>query len=168
MKVVSAIDNALTQLVRAALIVVFLLMLSLAVLEVALRFFFNYGIGWADIAARNLVMWVGFLGAALATREDKHFHIDILTRFLGKRQRVWFEALSSLFAAVICGFLGYASITFVQSESDAIAFLNVPTYVIELIVPIGFFIIMAQFILRAIIDFASGIKGEVLPDSLTE
>ncbi|MDE2237792.1 MAG: TRAP transporter small permease subunit, partial [Elusimicrobia bacterium] len=48
-------------------------MSSLAFLQVLRRELFGSGALWADPLLRSLVLWVGFLGAALAAAEDKHF-----------------------------------------------------------------------------------------------
>lgn len=98
MKITRLIDRVLTAVVTVVLICAFSIMLGLAVLQVFLRDTFHTSIGWGDVAARQLVIWVGFLGAYLATRSNKHFHIDVLTRFLGPRVRLWFDAFSDLFA----------------------------------------------------------------------
>jgi len=163
MKVFKVIDDALTKLVDIALVGLFGVMMSLAVIQVFLRYFFNSGVLWGDIAARSLVIWVGFLGAVLATRQSKHFHIDVLTRFLKPRHQVWFQICSDLFASVICFFLGQAGLTFLELETGNKIFLNLPAIVVEVIIPISFYLMMVQFILRTVANV-----GEVALSSSTE
>lgn len=162
MKTLRILDRTLTGIVNVTLVMLFSVMLSLAVVQVFLRYFFNGGIPWGDIAARSLVIWVGFLGAVLATRDDKHFHIDVLTRFLKQRHQLVFQSVSNLFAAAVCYFLGQASITFVNLDSGNKTFLNIPLMIIEVIIPIGFFLMMIQFVLRAIIGFSEGYQHNSL------
>ena len=159
MKFFHDVDSVLTRVVNAALVTLFTVMLSLAVIQVFLRYFFNSSILWGDIAARTLVLWVGFLGAALATRENKHFHIDVLTRFLKKRYQFWFQSFSNLFASVVCFFLGQASVTFLGLDSQTKTFLQLPVFVVELIIPIGFYLMMVQFVLRMIINLNDGFRN---------
>jgi TRAP-type C4-dicarboxylate transport system permease small subunit len=160
MNLLRGIDRLLTKAVGALLVIFFTLMLGLAVLQVGLRFFLHTGILWGDVAARNLVIWVGFFGAYLATREDKHFRIDILTRFLPERVRTALAALTDLFVGVICYFLLRASIRFVTEgfDPDAVAFLGIPQYVIAMIVPVGFALMIVQFFVRAMESLAVTIK----------
>ena len=136
-------------------------MLGLAFLQVFLRDTFHTGLPWGDVAARQLVIWVGFFGAYLATRSGRHFHIDVLTRFLGPRLRLWFNALSDIFAALICFFLVIASRTFVTVGLDpgATLFLGIPQTAAASIVPAGFGLITAQFLLRSIDGLISAIRG---------
>ena len=159
LKIVHLIDDSLTRIVNAALVLLFTVMAGLAATGVFLRFFFNSGTAWGDIAARTLVIWVGFLGAVLATRDDKHFHIDVLRRFLRPHHQLWFRSLSDLFSAVVCFFLGQASVTFVELDSGNKTFLDIPIPAVEIIVPIGFYLMTIQFGLRMIINLVDGFRA---------
>lgn len=161
MKLLHAFDRALTATVTALLVLILAAMLGLAATQVFLRDFFHTGILWGDVAARHLVIWVGFFGAYLATHENRHFHIDVLTRFLSVRLRLWFAAFSDLFAAAICYLLMDASITFlsVGIDADAVTFLNLSQRTLALIVPVGFGLIMVQFLLRTVASVAGAVRG---------
>ena len=150
MKSLHRIDRALTSSVDALLVIAFSVMLALAALQVLLRFFFHTGIVWGDVAARHLVIYVGFFGAYLATRERKHFRIDALTRSLPRAVRLWSDAFIDLFCAGVCAFLLRASVTFVSVGIDpaSVLFLGIPEKYVAAIVPAGFGLILVQFLLR--------------------
>jgi TRAP-type C4-dicarboxylate transport system permease small subunit len=161
MNVLRTFDRILTKAVTWLLMFFFVMMLGIAALQVLLRLFFHTGITWGDIAARHMVLWVGFFGAYMATREDKHFHIDILTRFLHPKLKSWFAAFSDLFAIVICYFMLQASLTFVSvgMDADSMLFLQVPQRAVAIIVPLGFGLILVQFLLRMIENIVRAIRG---------
>ena len=159
MKFVRAIDNAVSRVIDVSIVVLFVVMLTLAVVQVFLRYFFNGGILWGDVAARTLVIWVGFLGAMTATREAKHFSVDVLTRFLKMKHQFWLQSISSLFAAVICFFLAQAGVTFLGLESGNKTFLDLPAVATEVIVPIGFYLMAFQFLLRMVISVSEGVRN---------
>ena len=161
MSVLRAVDRVLTKAVTWLLMFFFVMMLGIAALQVLLRLFLHTGIPWGDIAARHMVLWVGFFGAYMATREDKHFHIDILTRFLHPKLKAWFAAFSDLFAIVICYFMLQASLTFVSvgMDADSMLFLQVPQRAVAIIVPLGFGLILIQFLLRMIENIVRGVRG---------
>jgi TRAP-type C4-dicarboxylate transport system permease small subunit len=161
MSVLRALDRALTKAVTWLLMFFFVMMLGIAALQVLLRLFLHTGIIWGDIAARHMVLWVGFFGAYMATREDKHFHIDILTRFLHPKLKAWFAAFSDLFAIVICYFMLQASLTFVSvgMDADSMLFLQVPQRAAAIIVPLGFGLILIQFFLRMIENIVRAVRG---------
>jgi len=142
-KALHFLETTITRLVNGALILLFGVMMSLAVIQVFLRYFFNSSILWGDVTARNLVIWVGILGAILATGENKHFHVDVLSRFMNTRYQSWLQSITNLFAAVVCFFLGQAGITF-------LAFLNIPVVSVEIIAPIGFYLMMLLFAIRSV------------------
>jgi len=151
MKILQFIDKTISTVVNSAMVLLFLVMTGLAVIQVFLRYFFNGSLLWGDVAARNLVIWVGFLGAAIATRQNKHFRIDILSRFIPKRYYRWLLSFANLFTAVVCYYLGQASMTFLSLDADNKTFLNIPINFVEVIIPISFFIMMVQFALRIFI-----------------
>ena len=71
MRAIRAIDRALTIIVTVLLICSFAVMLALAALQLLLRGTLHTSISWGDVAARQLVIWVGFFGAYFATRGEK-------------------------------------------------------------------------------------------------
>jgi TRAP-type C4-dicarboxylate transport system permease small subunit len=166
-RILKLVDHTITTLVTWCLLLLFVGMVGIAALQVLLRIFFQSGILWGDVAARHMVLWVGFLGAYMATREDKHFHIDVLTRFLPVRFRSWLGALSDLFAVVICYLLLQASLTFIEvgMDPEAMLFPHVTERNAAMILPVGFGLIMLQFLLRMIANIFTAIGGSV-PEEL--
>lgn len=146
------VDYLVTWTVNGILVALFLGMLGIAAAQVILRYVFDSGIVWGDPAARTLVLWVGFLGAVLTTRDNKHFQIDLLTRFLPTRAQLWFHRFSNLFAAVVCLVLAQTSISFLSFESDTRGFLNLPVAIVDVIIPAGFCLMAVQFALRMFTD----------------
>jgi TRAP-type C4-dicarboxylate transport system permease small subunit len=162
MKVIGVVDRALTVLVTVLLVCSFTVMFGLAVAQVLLREIIHATISWADLAARHLVIWVGFFGAFLASKGERHFHIGFLSRFLGPRVRQWSNLVSDLFAGLICGFLVVAGWTFVTVGLDpkAVLFLGIPQATAALIVPVGFALMTLQYVIRAIQSLAKAIHGK--------
>jgi len=168
MKIIGLIDRGLTALVTALLVASFTVMLGLAVAQVLLREIIHATLPWGDLAARHLVIWVGFFGAFLASRGERHFHIGFLTRLMGPRFRPWLTLVSDLFAALICAFLVAAGWTFVTVGLDpaSVLFLGIRQRTAALIVPAGFGLMTVQFTLRAIQSLAKAIRGE--PEEVPE
>ena len=161
MSIIRWLDRAVTALITWLLVLFFVLMLGIAAVQVLLRIFLHTGILWGDIAARHMVLWVGFFGAYMATRGDKHFRIDVLTRFLSPRLKGWFSAFSDLFAIAVGYLMLQASLTFINvgMDADSMLFLQVSQRAAAYIVPLGFGLIMFQFIIRMIENIAGAIRG---------
>jgi len=134
------------------LILVLGIMVVFAFLQVVLRNVFNEGILWGDIFLRHLVLWVGFLGASLATREQKHINIDIFSRFISDRGKVVVRAVSNLFSVFICYLLADAGWTFIQDEQmmGSVIFADIPAWYFQIIIPIGFFLMSFRFMILAL------------------
>ncbi len=83
----------MTALVEDALLVLILAaMVGLAATQIVLRNLFDGAILWADPMLRVAVLWVGMIGAMVATRIDKQISVDAVSRFLPLR---WKGACSS-------------------------------------------------------------------------
>lgn len=153
MNILKSIDKALTRAEEIVLITLLAVMVVMAFLQVALRNLFSSGILWADVLLRHILLWLGFLGAAIATSENRHINIDALRRFLSPKIRTAMEVVTDLFAAGICFLLSSASWEFVQGEiADRRTFLEgIPSWYAQIIIPVGFSLIAVHFIIRAIL-----------------
>lgn len=151
------IDDWFGKIQNTLLTIILVSMITLAFAQVILRNFFNTGISWGDAVVRHLVLWVGFIGASVATKEHGHLAMDLLSRFMPEK----FKKLSSVFihitSAVVCAFLTHASYKFVLGEKEAGGVLlpGVPTYYAITIIPICFLIMSVRFAVRFIGDFGS-------------
>lgn len=124
----------------ASLITLLMLMVALAIGRIVMRNLLDTGVAWGDPLLRVLVLWVGLAGAIVATREDKHIAINILTHLLPRRLRLVSRLFADLFTATVSGIVAWYSAQFLMSEyeSGTIAFGNVPVWVCELILPLAF------------------------------
>jgi TRAP-type C4-dicarboxylate transport system permease small subunit len=151
------IDEAIDR-IETVLIVVFLSsMMILAFLQIFLRNVFTTGLVWGDMLLRNLVLWIGFIGATLATREGKHINIDIISRSFSPSVRGWVEFGIHLFSLLICGLLTYASLKFIRNEAQmgTATLLGIPIWILEVILPVTFALMSFRFALRSMKSIAS-------------
>ena len=141
------------QKIELVLLVTFLgSMVLLAFTQVVLRNFFDTGFIWADTIVRHLVLWSAFVGAALATSEDRHISIDALTRFLSPRTKHIAMVFTSTFALVVCYYLAMAAWTYVFEERQygGELVLSIQTWVALLIIPLGYHLLSFHFFVKAI------------------
>jgi C4-dicarboxylate transporter DctQ subunit len=151
------IDQAIDR-IETVLVVVFLsTMMILAFLQIFLRNVFTTGLAWGDMLLRNLVLWIGFIGATLATREGKHINIDIISRSFSPSVRGWVEFGIHLFSLLICGLLTYASLKFIRNEAQmgTATLLGIPIWILEVILPVTFALMSFRFALRSMKSIAS-------------
>jgi TRAP-type C4-dicarboxylate transport system permease small subunit len=124
--------------------------LLLGFVQVVLRDLFSTGFIWADIASRHLVLWIGFMGAAMGTSQGRHIHVDVLTKFLPDLVNKGLAILTNAFASIVCAALCEAGWTFVRNErSMPNEFIfTIPSWVPALIAPIGLGLIAFHFAVR--------------------
>ncbi len=157
MKILRSIENALGITENALLVIFLTVTVVMAFLQVILREFWSTGIIWGDVFLRHLVLWIGFLGAALAAKESRHFSINIITKRLPSIVQRVIQVFLDLTAAVVSYFLVQAGVSFVSDEiqyntQPLFTFMgkNVMSYYLEIIIPIGFGLIGLHFLFRAI------------------
>jgi TRAP-type C4-dicarboxylate transport system permease small subunit len=160
MKTLKTIDSILNKIEGAVLIVLLLVMLFMAFGQVVLRNISSGGFVWGDVLLRHLVLWIGFLGAALATSGERHINIDILTRYLPERLKGAVAALSNIFAAVVCFLLFRASLTFIKFEitNYNTVFNGIPSWYAQIIIPVGYGLLAFHFVVRAILDAGKALQ----------
>jgi TRAP-type C4-dicarboxylate transport system permease small subunit len=162
MKILTRIDNWLGRLELR--IVIFLLgtMIIFAFLQVVLRNIFSTGIVWIEIFLRHTVLWLGFLGGALATSNQRHIKIDAISHFFSTRSQAILHFITNLFAASVCVLLTQASIRFVESEIEmkSQVFDSIPAWYVELIIPVGFALHVIHFLFRTVYCAHAAIRNE--------
>lgn len=159
MKHIRQIDRIIARAEEILLTIILTLMILLSFSQVILRNVFHSGILWADIFLRQMVLWVGFLGASLATREGRHISIDFIPHVFSplwlRRARIFVHSSASFISAL----LAWASMKFLwfEMESDSILFLDIPVWVFQTILPFSFSLIAIRFLIQALEGiFSSG------------
>jgi len=152
MKTLNKINDGIARIETSLLVAIVLFMVVFAFLQVVLRNVFDHGLLWGDIFLRHLVLWIGFIGASLATKERKHITIDLFTRLLKGRAQALAQMLIDLFSAFVAGLLVQASWAFVLEERayETMLFSNIPSWYFQIIIPIGFGLIMSRFLIGAL------------------
>ncbi len=144
----------LQRLEDTLLIAALVSMLVMALVQIFLRNFFDTGILWAEPFLRIVVLWVGVLGAMVATRARNHINIDAISRYLSDTGRLITGSVTNLFAAVVCGVVAYHALELVRFEyqDDTVAFGHVPMWICQSILPVGFGVMAIRFTIDAVRD----------------
>ena len=138
---------------RVAIVLLFIGLLGLGMAQVIWRNLLHHGIFWADEWLQHTVLWLGFLGASLATHERCHLRIDVLTHCVPARWHPWMAVMTDLAAGVLCVLLFQAAWSFVQDEARAGTRLpfGLATWIAQSIIPLGFLLMALRFVLRAVV-----------------
>jgi TRAP-type C4-dicarboxylate transport system permease small subunit len=132
-----------------------ILLLGLVVLasaQILLRNVLSIGVPWADGLVRLAVLWIALLGAVAASRDHKHIAVGLVSRLRSQRLRTVAGVLSSLFTAVVTALLAWYSSRFVADSRTYgdVLLNNLPAWVFQIILPIGFALISYRYVVRAV------------------
>ena len=143
------LDELVARVEKVLIVVCLAAMILAAFAQIVLRNLFGIGLSWSEPLVRYLVLWVGFIGAALAAREGRHITIEVFTRRMPGRRGRWLAAATYAVSALVCGVLAYAGVKFLQDEAQLgnRTFLDLPVWVPELIIPAAFALMTARFLL---------------------
>jgi len=164
MNVIRTLENYIVKVELFFLILSLAVMVLLAFLQVVLRNVFSSGFLWADTFLRYLVVWVGFIGAAIAAKEERHISIEVLTKFVSPTIKNLASLITNLAAAIVCYYLYTASVQFLEFglSPDTLVFESIPLLYVFSIIPIGFLLMLFHFIIRAVLKTELIMKSGIL------
>ena len=162
------INHFLNRLEEALLVLLLGLMVLLAFLPILFRNVVSLGLIWLDPLLRHLVLWVALLGASVATREDRHIKIDLISPHLSPGKKTWFSVGIYFFSGAVCWSLVSPAIAFVRDEFQAGKFLigGLPLWVSQSIIPVMLGVIGARFLFAAWRSFRHRDRTESWESSL--
>lgn len=128
-------------------------MIGIAACQVILRNFFDSGIYWGDSAVRVAVLWVAMVGAMVASRNDEHIRIDLVSHFVSAAVRPHMKRIVNLFTCLVLAIFAWSSLEFVQYEYEdqTIAFASVPAWICEAIMPFGAAMMALRYALQVVV-----------------
>ena len=152
------------------LVALFALMFGVAVFQILARNLFGGGLVWGQDLVQVAMLWVTMAGAYIAVGDNRHIRIDVVARFGGERLQAIASRLSALFAATLCGALGWYAIEFVHwdfvDKTPGVG--SVPAWMCEVIIPVAAGAMALRFLLQAIsppVASDSAAPDSAVPDS---
>jgi TRAP-type C4-dicarboxylate transport system permease small subunit len=120
---------------------------------VASRYLLGYPIGWVIEIDSYILLYICFLVGAWVLREEGHVIIDVLLERLNPRTQSWMNIVTSLVSAGVCFILAWygAADTWdlLKTNYFTPTQLEIPKWIINVIIFIGSFFLFIQFLRRA-------------------
>jgi TRAP-type C4-dicarboxylate transport system permease small subunit len=129
-------------------------MVTLAFAQVVLRHFGD-GVLWGETLLKQLVMWTGFLGAALAAHAEKNFAWEASHLGTPDSWRPPLRLLSSLAGAVVCALMLQAAWRYAADDRAAgemlttIGTVSIPSWIAAAGIPGGFALLLAHLLFKS-------------------
>ena len=136
----------------ALLVVLLSAMIALASTQIILRNLFDYGFVWIDPFLRVLVLWLGLLGATVATRNNKHIRIELPARILKRNTHRLIQSIIGQVSAWTCLVVAWYGLNWVKLDyaDQVTSFSGIPSWMLEVIIPAAFALIGARYFLQSI------------------
>jgi TRAP-type C4-dicarboxylate transport system permease small subunit len=127
-------------------------MILLAGTQILMRNLFDSGFVWIDPLLRVLVLWLGLIGATVATRYNKHIRIDLLSRYLKRNTHRLIQAMVGQVSAATCLVIAWYGMDWIRLDyADAVrGFAGIPAWCLEIVVPISFALIGLRYLLLSL------------------
>ena len=106
--------------------------------QVIFRFVLEKPLPWSEEVARYIMVWITFLGAALAVKKMAHPQVEVFVDFLPRKIRfsvyIVAMALSCIFYTVI---VYYGSMFVTSSMMQPSAVMRIPMGLVYMVIPIS-------------------------------
>jgi TRAP-type C4-dicarboxylate transport system permease small subunit len=128
------------------------MMILLSSVQILLRNLFDFGLPNAEPLLRAMVLWLGMVGAIVASRGNRHLKIDLLSRFLKPRSNLLLQSQAGLVTAVICLLIAWFGCQWVQLEytDEMLGFAGMPSWILQVIIPLSFTLIALRYCLSSL------------------
>lgn len=139
----------LHRLEDALLVLLLTAMILLASTQIVLRNLFDSGFVWIDPLLRVLVLWLGLVGATVATRKNKHIRIDLLSGLFERNTHRLIQAIVGQVSACTCAVVAWYGFGWIRLDyADGITGVGgVPAWMLEVIVPLSFALIGLRYLI---------------------
>jgi TRAP-type C4-dicarboxylate transport system permease small subunit len=141
-------------------------MICLASTQILLRNLFDSGFVWIDPVLRVLVLWLGLLGAMVATRSDKHISIDVLSRYIEGKFQYLLQAAVAQVSAWTCLVIAAYGFDWIRLDflDGLVAFAGIPAWMLQAIIPLSFGVIGLRYLAMSWYSLRQFIRLRNSPD----
>lgn len=99
--------DRINNVVKYIVSILFIVLVILVFMQVATRFVINYPLSWSEEISRYLMIYIVFLGSALAVRTNDHIAIDFLLEIVSPKNKKRLNVITLLISALFFAMLTY-------------------------------------------------------------
>lgn len=141
--------NAITAFIEYVCTLLFVVMASVTFFQVVGRYVFGKSYFWAEELARFSMVWIAFLGAAVAVSLKAHTRIDFFINLLPPKPRKFVEMFDNIACFAFIVLVTYYSIDIVKiSMRNLSTGLRVPLGYVYIALPVSGVLMMVYFLVQ--------------------
>jgi TRAP-type C4-dicarboxylate transport system permease small subunit len=156
-RILGVLDKALDGMAFLAGCILIFIMLSVCA-DVILRTFFKMPQIWVTEVIEVMLLYITFLGTAWLLREEGHVQVDIIVSRLSPRTVSFlgiFSSLIGIFISIVLTIFGTTvTLDYYHRGIYTPSAMEIPVYLILLIIPVGSLVLLVQFIRRTVLNIA--------------
>ena len=144
-----SINNFFAKIEKIFLVIGVSVMILVVFFDIILRELFDGGFIWAKELAAFLMIWVGFVGASLAAKENKHIVVGIPEKLFPKKVLPYVSLFASVIiftVTILIAYLGFNYVLETKEFGETSLVLNIPLWIVQIIIPASLVIIAFRFI----------------------
>ena len=99
-----------------------------------------------------LVLWLGLIGATVATRNNRHIRIDLLSKFFSRNNHRLIQSIIGQVSAWTCLVVAWYGFKWIQMDyvDGVTAFAGVPAWLLEVIITVTFALIGLRYLIMSV------------------
>lgn len=128
------------------------------------------GLIWSKTLGLVLMLWIGLIGASLATHERRHLALDLGSKLWPKKWLPAIQGIGNLVTAFFCVTMAALAIVSIKAhfgdwqDTDGAGGiypdLPIPKWIAFLVMPLGFGLMTLRFVAQAMESFAGKIEED--------
>ena len=155
------ISNVIIRGIEKLLLVLTILLVAVTFLQVVCRFVLKIPTSWSEETVRFCFVWIIFLGAAVAVRENTHLMLDMLTSHLPPMAQKILRILVLVIIFVCAAVLLYGGTDYcIRTWDKSMVNMPLPAWCPNISAPLSSILIMWFDLQRLVEELRSGRKGE--------
>ena len=118
---------------------------------------------WSVELASVLLMYVGFFGASMATREGRHIQVDAVRKKLSPTQLPLYNAICGVITILFCALLLVLAVQYVSDQlghGGELQATGLPEFLVSLPIAVSLFVMIGRFGVRVRADLDAWRRGE--------
>ena len=133
-------------------LIAFIILTFSVIYEVIARSILNKPAIWSLEIVTYMISCVAFFGSAYVLRINKHLEINLFTKILPIKVRLIFNLIANIIAFIFCFIAFYYGCKLINLSYIlgvvSVSELRVPLWIPQMTVPIGFFALSLEFLIR--------------------
>ena len=131
-------ENLPIKILNFIIVTMFSIMSIAVFVQIIFRYLLHQPIYWSEEFPRFILIWLTFLGSAIAMKNRSHLSISLLTNRLSLQKRKWVQFFANSLSLLFILILVWGGIIITNlTMPNRTAALQMPTGLVYLAVPVG-------------------------------